>query len=118
MNRHLATIASVALVACASTAASAHAFLEHAVPGVGSTVGSSPAELELSVTQSIVPALSRVTMASGGGAVAVGKATGSGNTLHVRFGRALPPGTYTVTWHVVSVDTHPTSGSYRFTVAP
>ena len=28
----------------------------------------------------------------------------------------LPPGTYTVIWHVTSVDTHKTEGSYQFTV--
>ena len=30
----------------------------------------------------------------------------------------LPSGSYTVTWHVTSVDTHKTEGSYRFTIAP
>jgi copper resistance protein C len=29
----------------------------------------------------------------------------------------LPPGTYTVNWHVTSVDTHKTEGNYTFTVA-
>ena len=29
---------------------------------------------------------------------------------------ALPPGTYTVIWHVTSVDTHKTKGSFKFTV--
>jgi hypothetical protein len=32
--------------------------------------------------------------------------------------QALKPGVYTVTWHVVSVDTHKTQGSFNFTVAP
>jgi methionine-rich copper-binding protein CopC len=30
--------------------------------------------------------------------------------------KALPPGTYKVRWHVLSVDTHKTEGSYSFTV--
>ena len=30
----------------------------------------------------------------------------------------LPPGTYKVVWHVVSVDTHPTEGDFTFQVAP
>ena len=29
----------------------------------------------------------------------------------------LTPGTYTVNWHVTSVDTHKTEGNYKFTVA-
>ena len=28
----------------------------------------------------------------------------------------LPPGTYLVSWHVVSVDTHPTEGTFTFEV--
>ena len=113
---------AAALAALASTAASAHAFLERAVPGVGSTVGGSPDELQLSFTQSVEAALSGVRVASvGGGPVAVSKPTADASnpaTLHVRLARALSPGTYVVTWHVVSVDTHPTSGSYKFTIAP
>jgi methionine-rich copper-binding protein CopC len=30
----------------------------------------------------------------------------------------LPPGKYTVTWHVTSVDTHKTEGQFHFTVGP
>ncbi len=106
----------------ASTAASAHAFLEHAVPSVGGTVRGGPAELDLAFTQNVVVALSGVSVArSGGGAVPAAKPTVDGanpSLLHVRLDQALPPGTYVVTWHVVSVDTHPTSGTYKFTVAP
>ena len=28
------------------------------------------------------------------------------------------PGTYSVTWHAVALDTHHTQGSFKFTVAP
>jgi methionine-rich copper-binding protein CopC len=104
------------------SSASAHAFLERAVPGVGSTVSSGPAELRLSFTQGVESPLSGVTIAAaGGGGVPASKPTADSSdraVLHVRLGRALTPGTYVVKWHVVSVDTHPTSGSYKFTVAP
>jgi methionine-rich copper-binding protein CopC len=106
----------------ATTAALAHAFLDHAVPGVGATVSSAPAELRLSFTQNIVPAFSSVKLAAAGGAIIpTDKAAleaGSANTLHVKLPKALTPGTYIVSWHVVSVDTHPTSGTYKFTIAP
>lgn len=114
----------VAACACAfaATAAWAHAFLDHAVPGVGANVSASPSELELSFTEGVVPAFSGVTIAEvGGGAVQAGKATvdkGRPNVLRVRLGHALKPGVYIVNWHVVSADTHRTSGSYKFTVAP
>ena len=60
-------------------------------------------------------------VAAGGGAVPLGKAVvapGDPQTMHLSVGRALKPGGYTVEWHAVSVDTHRTSGAYRFTVAP
>ena len=102
------------------TAASAHAFLDHAVPSVGSTVSTSPGELALTFTEGVVPALSGVRLAADGGkAVALPKPAKVGSdTLEVRLPAKLAPGTYVVTWHVVSVDTHATSGSYKFTVAP
>jgi CopC domain len=34
----------------------------------------------------------------------------------VRLKRALPPGTYTVSWQAVSIHERPTSGTFRFTV--
>lgn len=116
------TAFAATLCVLAPAVASAHAFLDRAIPGVGATVSGSPAELQLSFTQNIVVALSGVRIASnGGGSIAASKPTADAanpTVLHVRLGRALPPGTYVVTWHVVSVDTHPTSGSYKFTVAP
>ena len=36
------------------------------------------------------------------------------NVLTVRLGHSLRPGAYVVSWHVLSVDTHHTSGTYRF----
>lgn len=104
------------------TAAFAHAFLDHAQPGVGATVSAAPGEIVLSFTQNIVPAFSGVTLkGEGGAAVPAGKAVldpGTQNRLRVKIEKALKAGTYLVTWHVVSVDTHPTSGTYKFTVAP
>lgn len=122
MNTHvkILTIAAT-LLPFASTVVAAHAFLDHAIPGVGSTTAS-PIELELSFTEGVVPALSHIKIAAAGGAaVAVGKPvadTANRNVLHVTLGRPLKAGSYIVTWHVVSVDSHPTSGTYKFTVTP
>ena len=97
----------------------AHAFLDHASPSVGSTSQSSPGELTLSFTEKIVPAFSGVSLTSANGAgVTVDKPRVEGSTMRVPLGRKLAPGTYVVHWHVVSVDTHHTSGSYKFTIAP
>ena len=100
----------------------AHAFLDHAVPSVGSTSQGAPSELTLSFTQNIVPAFSGVSVTSAAGAsIPAGTARVDPSdpaTLHVSLGHKLAPGTYFVHWHVVSVDTHHTSGTYKFTIAP
>jgi len=122
MTRIKLTLLAALVLTLAPSLASAHAFLEHAVPGVGSTVRASPSELELSFTEGVVPSLSGVRVTSaGGGAVATGKIevdTGNAAVVHVPLGRALAPGAYVVHWHVVATDTHPTSGTYKFTIAP
>jgi copper resistance protein C len=121
MTRYSSLFVVTSVVCALSSApASAHAFLDHASPGVGTTVSGSPSELELTFTEGVVVAFSGVRVATAGGAVIpAGKPTrGPENTLHVRLGRPLKPGTYVVSWHVVSVDTHHTQGSYKFTIAP
>lgn len=104
----------------AATAALAHAFLDRAIPGVGMTVSGSPRELELTFTQGVVVAFSSVTVhADGGGSVPTSRPVNDPSNqqiIHVRLGHPLRPGGYTVTWHVLSVDTHRTEGTYHFTV--
>ncbi len=118
------SLVAAALAGAATFAAPvwAHAFLDHAAPSVGSTSQGAPGELTLNFTQNIVPAFSGVSMTSAsGGAIPLGKARVDSSdpaTLHVSIGHKLTPGTYFVHWHVVSVDTHHTSGSYKFTIAP
>jgi len=100
----------------------AHAFLDHAAPGVGSTVSGSPGELTLSFTQGIAVAFAHVEIASAeGGKIAAGKPVADPSdpaVLHVKLEKPLKPGAYKVTWQVVSVDTHRTQGTFKFTVAP
>jgi copper resistance protein C len=117
-------ISLLAALACAfgATAALAHAMLDRAVPGVGATVQNAPGELELTFSEPIVPAFSGASLTSAeGGVFPTGKATvnaANPAVMHVALGQKLKPGLYVVNWHVVSVDTHRTSGSYKFTVAP
>ncbi len=119
MQRLLTLTAAVAC-SLAATPSFAHAFLDHAVPAVGGTVTGSPRELQLTYTENIVLPFCGVRIASeGGGAVPSARPRlGAPNELIVKLGHALKPGTYVVSWHVVSVDTHHTQGTYKFTVAP
>ncbi|HTV38275.1 MAG TPA: copper resistance CopC family protein [Xanthobacteraceae bacterium] len=114
--RKLTVIASLLVAALASTAARAHAFLDHATPLVGSTVQTAPRELTLSFTQNLEPAFTTVQVTGPNGArIDAGKPQISGNTMRIGI-RAAGPGTYHVHWHALSVDTHTTQGSYAFTV--
>jgi len=110
-------ITIVALLA-APVAAHAHAMLDHANPRVGSTVATAPKELSLWFTEKLEPAFSTAEVRNAQGAAQSGKAhvdNGDRTELRVPL-KALPPGTYTVIWHVLSVDTHRTQGTFSFTV--
>jgi copper resistance protein C len=114
--RMLIIIVSLLFVALGTSAASAHAFLDHASPLVGSTVAAAPHEVALSFTQNLEPAFSSVEVTDGSGArVDAGKAAVSSNTMRIGL-KALGVGTYRVRWHALSVDTHTTEGSFTFHV--
>lgn len=109
-------------IACAlwlglpANAARAHAFLDHATPLVGSTVGTAPHEVSMSFTQNLEPSFSSVEVTGPDGArVDTGKAQISGNTMRVGL-KAGGVGTYHVHWRALSVDTHTTQGSFTFHV--
>jgi methionine-rich copper-binding protein CopC len=108
-------IAAILLFLLAS-GAGAHAFLDHASPLVGSTVGAAPHEVSLTFAQNLEPAFSIVTVTDASGTeVSQGKAQISGNTMRVSL-KPLGPGTYKVRWRVLSVDTHTTQGTFSFHV--
>jgi methionine-rich copper-binding protein CopC len=112
----LIVVASLLLAALASGAARAHAFLDHSSPLVGGTVPSAPRQLTMWFTQNLEPAFSSVQVTGPSGArVDSGKARISANTMRVGL-RPSGPGTYHVHWHVLSVDTHTTAGSFSFRV--
>jgi len=111
----------IALLAAAlpTAAAFAHAFLDHAVPPVGGTVAASPTVVQIFYTQALEPAFSAATLTGPDSQpVATGAATVDPQNpmeLVLRLPK-LPPGHYKVSWHVVSVDTHRTEGSFTFDV--
>ena len=114
--RMLIFATSALLTLSAGTAARAHAVLDHAEPRVGSTVPAAPRELTLSYTQNLEPAFSAVEVSDADGKrVDLGKPSISGAVMRVGL-KPLSPGTYRVRWHVLSVDTHTTEGSFTFHV--
>ena len=99
-------------------AALAHAQLQSASPPVGGTVDA-PSQIALTFSEGVEPKFCGVTLKGAGGGVPLGKpsvAAGDTKLLIVKIGAKLAPGTYTVDWRAVSVDTHHTQGSFAFTV--
>jgi methionine-rich copper-binding protein CopC len=109
MRRVTMTLAFGAAALVAAAGAQAHAFLDHA----------SPAVVTLWFTQDLEPAFSSATVTNEAGQrVDLGNTRippGSPAELEIGL-KPLPPGTYLVSWHVVSVDTHPTEGTFTFEV--
>lgn len=119
-HRIFPTAAVFALAAALWAAtADAHAFLDHASPAVGSSVPTAPAAVTMWFTQQLEPAFTTATVTDksghdvGGGAAHVDPK--DPEELRVPL-RPLPAGTYTVTWHALSVDTHTTQGHFTFSV--
>jgi methionine-rich copper-binding protein CopC len=99
-----------------NAAAHAHAMLDHASPAVGSTVASAPRDVALTFSQNLEAGFSSIQVTDANGArVDQGKPQISGNTMRVGL-KSISAGTYRVRWHVLSVDTHRTEGSFTFSV--
>ncbi|MGV6395713.1 copper homeostasis periplasmic binding protein CopC [Pseudomonas caspiana] len=103
----------------------AHAHLDSQLPAADSTV-SSPKELRLKFSEGVEGKFTKISItsvaASGKNVVepVPGIATDPADktVLIVTPGAPLAPGEYKVEWHAVSVDTHKSEGSYRFSVSP
>lgn len=98
----------------------AHAQLRQSDPPVGGTVPAAPAQVEITFSEAVEPRFSSITVTGAGGVVDrhdVHTAPNDGRRLIVGLA-AVPPGDYRVEWHVTSVDTHRTEGTFSFTVAP
>ncbi len=112
-----AVLAGAAMLA--APAARAHAFLDHASPAVGSSLPTPPAAVTMWFTQQLEPAFTTATVSDkSGNRVDAGPAQVDANDpteLRVPL-KPLPPGTYTVSWHALSVDTHTTTGHFSFTI--
>jgi copper resistance protein C len=66
--------------------------------------------------ENLEPAFSSVKVTDTTGSdVGQGKAEISGNTMRIEL-KPLDPGSFTVHWHAVSVDTHTTEGAFSFQV--
>ena len=119
VKARVVALAVLAVVAGTATVLHAHAFLDHAVPAVGSKVTSAPAAVELTFTEDIEPAFSTIEITDTNGKKIDTKAVEHpSSSMLVLPLPVLAPGEYSVHWKVVSVDTHATEGTFRFRVQP
>jgi copper resistance protein C len=107
------TIITILLTA---TSVWAHAFLDHAEPKVGSTINESPSQVTLWMTENLEPAFSKLQIYDAQGTEVDNKDIKvNGNIMKVSLPK-LAAGKYRVSWQVVAVDTHRTSGTFDFTI--
>jgi copper resistance protein C len=99
----------------------AHAFLDHAEPRVGSQVRTSPSQVTIWLTEKLEPALSRIQVFDAVGRELDRHDSRVNPTDPAMLEVSLPPlkpGKYKVSWRVTSVDTHVTTGTFDFEIAP
>jgi len=110
------TVALVALTA--APAAFAHAILQESTPSNNSVVRTSPKTVSLRFNEAVETAFGSIRVYDcGGGRVDSGKILRpSKDSVAVTIDRRLAKGTYTVTWRVISADSHPVAGAFVFNV--
>jgi methionine-rich copper-binding protein CopC len=107
------------LILAGSARLEAHAFLDRADPAVGSTVQTSPGEVQIRFTENIEPAVSSIEVFDAFGKEVDKRDLHLDRCDHALLHISLPQlglGTYKVVWRVVSVDTHLTYGNFTFRV--
>ncbi|MFE9707056.1 copper resistance CopC/CopD family protein [Streptomyces sp. NPDC005930] len=97
---------------------SAHAALTGSDPREGAVVDRAPAQVSLTFSESVSMDDDSVRVLDPKGKrVDDGKPAGTGGTTYsVKLHAGLPDGTYTVSYQVVSADSHPVAGAYTFSV--
>jgi hypothetical protein len=121
MNRHAVAVIAALVAGMPSAAALAHAFLDHSVPAVGSTVSAAPAEIRLFFSEAVEPLFSGAELITADGAAIATGAAVVDPRVPLQLVLKVPPlspGRYRVRWHVVSVDTHRTEGDFTFEIRP
>lgn len=98
--------------------ASAHAALTGSDPAQGVVVAKAPTQVSLTFSEKVAMGDDSLRVLDPKGKpVQTGAPTDvSGTTYAVRLKSGLGKGTYTVTYQVVSADSHPVSGAYTFSI--
>jgi copper transport protein len=118
LKRSLIAITVALAALTAAPAAFAHAILQESTPSNNSVVRASPKTVSLRFNEAVETAFGSIRVYDcGGGRVDSGKILRpSKDSVAVTIDRRLAKGTYTVTWRVISADSHPVAGAFVFNV--
>lgn len=95
-----------------------HAYPAVSMPNHGATVKEPPREVRIQFTEGVEIAFSQMIVKdSKGEVVSQGKLRQLANDLLAIDLKPLSAGNYTIEWQVLSVDTHVTDGTLRFSIA-
>jgi len=114
--RSIIFAAGFAVAMSLSAEALAHAKLLSSVPAKD-TEGGSPAEIVLTFSEAVTPAIVTLADQDGHGVKTIGAPRAEGAALHVPVTAKLAPGHYTLTYRIAGADTHVVNGALTFVVA-
>jgi copper transport protein len=119
LKRSSIALAVVLIALAAVPSAFAHAILQESSPANASVVRKSPPVVSLRFNEAVETAFGSIRIYDCSGArVDAGKITRPNErSVSVAVAKRLPPGTYTVTWRVISADAHPVAGAFTFSVS-
>ncbi|WP_236579867.1 copper resistance CopC/CopD family protein [Streptomyces sp. HM190] len=114
----LLLLATVAAVLAGAVPVSAHAALTGSDPQQGSVVQEAPSQISLTFSEKVAASDGSVRVYDPKGKqVDTGDVADlGGNSYGVTLRAGQPDGTFTVTYQVVSADSHPVSGAFTFSV--
>ncbi|WP_079049320.1 copper resistance CopC/CopD family protein [Streptomyces torulosus] len=114
----LLLLATVAAVLAGAVPVSAHAALTGSDPQQGSVVQEAPSQISLTFSEKVATSDGSVRVYDPKGKqVDTGDVADlGGNSYGVKLRPGQPDGTFTVTYQVVSADSHPVSGAFTFSV--
>ena len=117
LPRWLSTSLLALCLVLASQGASAHAQFRDSRPAADTTVDTSPHEIVLNFSKAVTP-VTVVIVGPDGNAIETGsEAQGNGERVVLALDKTLAPGSYVVSFRVLSGDAHPISGGFRFSIA-
>lgn len=107
-------VVAVAAFLGATAAASAHASLLRSTPSEGAVVQTAPAGIVLGFSEAVTPLVIELSAPDSSSARPAAKAVGA--DLTIDWPAQDAPGTYLLSWRVVSSDGHPVAGVLPFSI--